>query len=431
MNNNKMSDDCDMMVLGEAPERGELSYLEKALPIDAACLVMSFLYFSELQSMSMCSRRMYYVVSQAHNINMEETFDVPRVTYQPDPNASEPKPSYLAQRAARLNHQSLTNMLYRYANLKELHLAGLGPVGDSLFRLINEAPAASNIRSLTIQGASLTYWCPGLLQLPRLENLKVAGGSIRASLALILGQTTSLKSLSFAQCSGLRDDHLRSVVAPLAESLEELNVHHCLRIKRPRIDSNRLEKLSFMGCFALTELPGLYAPAVRELNLSFCLRLSSQQIHSIVGSLPNLETLRLVKCPLLDRLFFHSLPNLRCLDISYCNSLNSLHVRKCPAFTALQCNGCLSLQTLVLQGVDAMEYLCLSSLPIQRLVIVAPRLGHLQMENCKLLADCLIRAPSLQSVNVRGSRTVALRFCKQIRSVLMEKHWMARTPLEI
>jgi hypothetical protein len=431
MRDDTMSDDCDMVLDEPFERRGEISFLEKELPIDAACLIMSFLYFSELQSMSRCSRRMYYVVSHAHYINMEETFELPRVTYQSDSEATESKPSYLTQRSPLLNHRTLTNILYRYSNLKELHLAGLSAVGDSLFRLINEAPAASNIRSLTIQGASLTYWCPGLLQLPRLENLKVVGGSIRASLALILGPTTSLKSLSFAQCPGLRDDHLRSLVAPLAESLEELNVHQCLRIKHPRIESNRLQKLSFMGCFALIELPNLHAPAVRELNLSFCLHLNSQQIHSIVDSLPSLEILRLVKCPLIDRLYLQSLPNLCCLDVSYCNSLNSLQIRKCHDFTELECNGCLSLQTLVLQGVEVMEYLCLSSLPIQRLVIAAPRLVHLEMKNCKLLADCLIRAPSLQSVNVHGSRTVALRFCKQIRSVLMENHWMARTPLEV
>ena len=421
------------MLLDNGHAGRDFLFLERVIPIDAACLIMSFLHYTDLQAMSLCSSHLYHVVSYAHYVYMEEAFEPQaRVTRQPNPNNTDlQQPSYLVKRPARLNHRSLTNLLGRYSNLKELHLAGLGPVGDSLLRLLNEAPAAPNLRSLTLHGASLTYWCPGVLQLPRLENLKVAGGSIRASLALILGHTTRLKSLSFAQCSALRDDHLRQLLAPLDESLKELSVHQCLRIKRPRIDSSRLEKLSFMGCFALTELPDLFAPTLRELNLSFCFRLDRIQIHNIMDSLPNLESLKLVKCPLLDRLDVQSLPALSFLNVNYCNALSSVRVSGSPLLAVLECNGCISLQTLILDGADALEYLNISTLPIRRLLVTAVRLLHLEMENCRHLDDCLIRSPNLQSVNVRGSRTVALRFCKQVRNVLLEKHWMCRTPMEI
>eukprot|EP00977_Amphora_coffeiformis_P003083 scaffold578_cov167-Amphora_coffeaeformis.AAC.30 len=81
-----------------------------------------------------------------------------------------------------------------------------------------------------------------------------------------------------------------------------------------------------------------------------------------------------------------------------------LRVTDCHSLSTLENAGCVSLNTLILQGVDALEYLNASALPIRRLVVAAMHLLHLELENCKDLDDCLIRSPRLQ----RSYRGVAL-----------------------
>ena len=63
-----------------------------------------------------------------------------------------------------------------------------------------------------------------------------------------------------------------------------------------------------------------------------------------------------------------------------------------------------------------------SSPVLKRLELRAPNLLKLNLEGCRRLDHCQISCPRLQQVNVRGSRIVALRFCKDIRQVLV-KRW--------
>ena len=57
---------------------------------------------------------------------------------------------------------------------------------------------------------------------------------------------------------------------------------------------------------------------------------------------------------------------------------------------------------------------------LERLEIRAPLLLGLDLQDCKRLNDCQIHCPTLQRVNLQGSRTVALRFCKNVRQVLVQ-----------
>ena len=389
-------------------QTGKRSFLEDDIPIDTTYLVLSFLHYSDLQRLSVCSRRLNGIVSHAPAVFMEEACqeEFPRTThrteYRTTPHFRQREVDLFTERPTRLDERTLGRLLERYTHLTELHLAGLARVGDALFRMINQAPSASTLHSLTLNGAALTYWCPDVLQLPKLRRLRISGGSMRASMAILFSRTTELESLSIAQCSTLRDDQLQTILEPLSDSLKELNIQQCLRIRRPRIQMRYLERLSLMGCFALTELPEIAAPFLREINLSFCFRLNTNGIQTTVNRLPCLETLTLVKCPLLETLDLCRMPHLRLLNVNYCNMLSWLRVTDCQSLSVLENAGCVSLRTLILQGVDALEYFNASALPIRRLVVAAMYLLHLELENCKDLDDCLIRSPRLQRVNIRG-----------------------------
>jgi hypothetical protein len=240
-----------------------ISALE-ALPLDAACLTMSFLCFSDLQNMRNCARSLQNVANKTRHLFMDETCAaiLPRVVDAVRACKRPPvRRDFGTQQlqTVRLDKRALGNLLHCFTNLRELHLAGLAPIEDSLLGMINHAPSASAIHSLTLQGASLTYWAKALT-LPQLQSLRILGGSIRGSLDLLFGKATKLKLLSIAQCSSLRDDQLRMILGRLDPTLTDLSLHQCLRVRRPTIELTRLERLSFMGCFALTENPSFFVP---------------------------------------------------------------------------------------------------------------------------------------------------------------------------
>jgi hypothetical protein len=178
--------------------------------------------------------------------------------------------------------------------------------------------------------------------------------------------------------------------------------------------------------FRLDRKSFLFCPAVRELNLSFCFRLGTDQIQHMVDSLPRLETLTLVKCPLFEYLVIDS-PTLRVLNVNYCSALRGIKL-SCPALQRMENFACISLCQLTIESADALEYLELSGLPISRLELTSRRLAHLELENCRRLDHCISRCPALQRVNLIGSRMVVLRFCKEVRSVMMQNwSWVVGT----
>eukprot|EP00977_Amphora_coffeiformis_P003082 scaffold578_cov167-Amphora_coffeaeformis.AAC.29 len=178
------SDPVAMMVIDDesyGDQAGKRSFLETDMPIDTACLVLSFLHYSDLQRLSLCSRRLYGVVLHAPSLFMEEACEqeLPRTTrrthYRTTPHIHRREVDPCTGRPTRHDKRSLGRLLERYTHLTELHVAGLARVGDALFRMLNQAPAASNLHSLTLNGAALTYWCPDVLQLPKLRRLRISG----------------------------------------------------------------------------------------------------------------------------------------------------------------------------------------------------------------------------------------------------------------
>jgi hypothetical protein len=95
-----------------------------------------------------------------------------------------------------------------------------------------------------------------------------------------------------------------------------------------------------------------------------------------------------------------------------------------PFYRRDQHASCSSLSTIVVENALCLEELNLSNASpvLQRFELQAPRLIRLNLEGCRRLDHCQIQCPSLEQVNVHGSRIVALRFCKDVRQVLV-KRW--------
>jgi hypothetical protein len=75
---------------------------------------------------------------------------------------------------------------------------------------------------------------------------------------------------------------------------------------------------------------------------------------------------------------------------------------------------------MVLENAFGLHALDLSPSPLlERLEVQAPNLVQLSLEGCRRLDQCRIVCPRLERVNIQGSRRVALRFCKNIRQVLI------------
>ena len=403
------------------------------LPLDTWNVLTTFLRLSDLVNLSVCSKRMYGAISGATHLFMDDPFELSNGA----PSRSSQTDRQQSTVCFRITGSILTKMLTRYQNLTTLHLCGVGPIGDSLFPILNQSTAAVKIKHLTLSEVNLSYWCQNALRLENLKELRILSGTIRSSslgLLVGIGENTcvgqsvaravftrpicKLESLTLSRCSSVRDDQIRALVTQVGESLTRLTLTQCLRLKTPVLSLQRLQHLSLMGSFALQGLPYFSCPTLRSLNLSFCFRLSNDSIHSVLNALPKLEELKLVKCGLLQDLQLES-ETLKSLNVGHCDSLHFLRLQ-CPRLETLDTDACVSLDTLILNQALALDCLSVSVLPVTRLEVVAPHLSELNLAQCKRLDQCSIHAPNLQRVNVRGSRTVALRFCKEVRSVQIQ-----------
>jgi hypothetical protein len=385
---------------------------------DATNVLLSFLNFDDYLSLSLVSKQFNRAISRASHLVMEEPCASGKVTDYSN--------SCMADRhrggTTRFDQNSLRQLLVRYQSINVLHLSGLAAVGDDLFSILNEAPAASKITSLSLHTPSLSYWCPNSLELSNLRELNISGGVIRAALGKLLGAATdgvssNLQILSIKQCPSLRDEHVTDMVRRLDGTLTSLSLHQCLRVKKPVLRLGKLQHLSLMGCFALSDLPKFSCPALLSLDLSFCFRLSTDRIQRIVESIPALEELTLIKCPSLNTLALRS-GSLRVLNVNFCNSLVTLKLT-CPRLERLENVGCSSLDTVMLDQANMLQALNLSGHPVTRLELYAVNLSLLNLSGCRLLDRCTIHAPNLHDVKVVGSRMVALRFCKSVRQVII------------
>ena len=188
-----------------------------------------------------------------------------------------------------------------------------------------------------------------------------------------------------------------------------------------------MNTLSLMGCFALTDLPNFACPTLKHLDLSFCFRLPTSVIQKTVESLPALEELTLIKCTSLNEFKLES-ETIRTINLNFCDKLQTLRL-KCPQLTRLDNVACLSLEAFFLDDARLLRELNLSTLPLSRVEIFASELRKLNVSGCKKLDRCTIHAPMLEKVLYQGSRMVALRFCKEVRGVIM-KNW-TKGPLEV
>lgn len=421
-----MLDEIDMMLVERTCT--DTTGIE-SISTDAMNVLLSFLNFDDYLSLSIVSKQFNRAISRASHLIVKE----------PNECASGKVTDYsnscMADRhrggTIRFDQDSLRQLLLRYQSINVLHLSGLAAVGDDLFSILNEAPAASNITSLSLHTISLSYWCPNALELSNLRELDISGGVIRAALGKLLGAATdgvssNLQTLSIKQCPSLRDEHVTDMVRRLDGTLTSLSLHQCLRVKKPVLRLEKLQHLSLMGCFALSDLPKFSCPTLLSLDLSFCFRLSTERIQRIVESIPALEELTLIKCPSLNTLALRS-GTLRILNVNFCNSLVMLKLT-CPRLERLENVGCSSLDTVMLDQANTLQALNLSGHPVTRLELYAVNLSLLNLSGCRLLDRCTIHAPNLHDVKVVGSRMVALRFCKSVRQVIINSWTRTELP---
>jgi hypothetical protein len=392
----------------------------ESISTDVMNVLLSFLNFDDYLSLSLVSKPFNRAISKASHLVMEEPSECQQGKVTDYSN------SCMADRhcgeTIRFDQDSLRQLLLRYQSINVLHLSGLAAVGDDLFSILNEAPAASRITSLSLHTISLSYWCPNALELSNLRELNISGGVIRAALGKLLGAATdgvssNLQILSIKRCPSLRDEHVTDMVRRLDGTLTSLSLHQCLRVKKPVLRLEQLQHLSLMGCFALSDLPKFSCPALLSLDLSFCFRLSTDRIQRIVASIPALQELTLIKCPSLHTLAVKS-KTLKVLNVNFCNALVTLKLT-CPKLERLDNVGCSSLDTVMLDQANTLKALNLSGHPVTRLELYAVNLSLLNLSGCRLLDRCTIHAPNLHDVKVVGSRMVALRFCKSVRQVII------------
>lgn len=224
-------------------------------------------------------------------------------------------------------------LLNRFSHLKQIHLHGLAPVGDDLIRVLNDCHSAHQCTSVSLHGLALSYWCPHTLRLDQLEHLTLSGTSIRVRVSSLIVDLKRLKSLTLKHCPGIRDEDIHELGRVSNDTLQELNLNH-VKIVQPSAHFPSLVKASFVGCFGLKDLSGLWTPHLKELNISFCVRLSGEQIQCLVEQLPVLETLIMMKCNGVKTLELQS-THLRRLDATFTHNLEVLRLC-CPNLVALE-----------------------------------------------------------------------------------------------
>ena len=125
------------------------------------------------------------------------------------------------------------------------------------------------------------------------------------------------------------------------QQLQQLSLQQCIRIQSPVFDFPSLTHLSLVGCFSLRSLPKFKCPNLQLLDVSFCIRLTSDVIEQAIlqsspssSSCPKLHSLIMVKCTGITKLSFNS-QSLQHLNISYCNKLTELQM-DCPSLQHLE-----------------------------------------------------------------------------------------------
>mmetsp|Transcript_29137 Transcript_29137/g.48173 ORF Transcript_29137/g.48173 Transcript_29137/m.48173 type:complete len:403 (-) Transcript_29137:6-1214(-) len=367
-------------------EESPFSYhaLLEELPPDVMKNVLSFLFLDELDVLSLVSRQINEGVMGADHLHMNQS--IIHTSH--------------GSHEAHITEAGMRKLLQRYNSLNVLHLHGLASVGDRLFSILNESPSASTLHRISLHGCRLSYWCPTSLQLQHLTHVTITGGSIRVGFGAFIASSLMLKSLSIGQCSSLQDENVADITGRLHNTLASLSLHQCLRVKKPVLQFDRLTSLNLMGCFALSDLPNFQCPALKSLVLSFCFRLEGKQIQHIVDSLPEIEHLALVKCPLLHELKILS-DTLQSLSVSLSNNLRVLSLCT-PNLQTVEATSCTSLLSFQLDS-QCIQELKLTMLPLQNAHVAAPSLTRLKLCGCQSLVDAQFLCPNLRFVDICGT----------------------------
>lgn len=409
------------------------------VPTDAMNVLLSYLNFQcyvSLTKVSLAMREAVFKASHLFTEDLSDTSTAGRSCYAIDQeggrHSSAASSSHKVFRV-KWNGSSVRKLLSQYDSLRVLQLDNLAPIGDDLFKLLNQSPTATKLRSLVLKGVSLSYWCTDGLELKHLQHLTVTGGSIRSSLRNLCIGSPNLTSLSIGRTSSLGDGQITDLVDSIGWRLDQLSLHQCTGLRRPRLVLAKVARLSLVAAYALRALPGFDCPNLKALDLSFCFQLKTEELHRIMDQTPLLEELILIKCHSLNALELYSWKNksLRIINVSLCLQLNELRIRS-PRLSRLDTSGCSSLQTLVMDlGSAPLVALHLSFLPkLMWLEVSSTKLCTLRIIHCRSLDHVSVHCPALQSVDLRGSRRVALRFCKSVYRVML-KDWTQRRCLDV
>jgi hypothetical protein len=379
------TDESMMMLVDDDDDIGKLSSSWSSLPLslsqptetpvtidpDSMDSILSFLTLSDYLNLSMVSKGMNDSVSTSSHLFMLTACSntiIRRGPYQfrrrHDDNDNSSKHNYLichtpeelaienslvfssGFRTASLSSSSssdsqqqhdLVTLLNRFQNLRVVSLCGpvLSMVSDTLIGILNGCPASNTLQSITLHGCDLSYWCTQSLQIPNLQHLTFTGGtSIRSRISFLLKDSKQLKTVTLKDCPSIRDEDIYELSKIVQNTLEELTLHHLKLLRPRRVRVRRLNRLSLVGCFSLTDLSKIHCPTLTELNLSFCVRLTGEQIQCMIDRLPSLTTLIMMNCSGVRTLELNS-NTLRVLNVSYSHSLQRLRL-VCPLLEQLE-----------------------------------------------------------------------------------------------
>ncbi|XP_065853097.1 F-box/LRR-repeat protein 3 [Euphorbia lathyris] len=213
-----------------------------------------------------------------------------------------------------LRVEFLLPLLHKYHNIDTLDLSVCPRIDDGTVALLLSRDYGG--------------WARRLVSL----NLSRATGLRFSGLEILIRACPSLERIDVSYCCWFRDREAAAISC--AVGLKELTMDKCLGVSdvglaKIAVGCGRLEKLSLKWCMEISDLAiDLLCKKclrIKHLDLSY-LKVTSESLRSI-ASLPKLEVLAMVGCPLVDDVGFQFLenacPSLQEIDVARCDYLGS------------------------------------------------------------------------------------------------------------